>query len=88
MFRWVIEAVNGRMKDVFPFFKHTIEGTYLPKIMRFNRIACAISNKYFPPFVYNKPFHDIISEVCESGIPEKKELKDEIEKLGIRQFGY
>lgn len=42
---WVIEAVNGRVKNMFPFFKHTIEGTYVPKIMRFNRVACAIIPK-------------------------------------------
>lgn len=86
MFRWVVEAVNGRIKNVFPFFKHTIEGTYVPKIMRFNRIACAIMNAYFPPLYNNKDFHNIISEVCASEIPQTNELKDEIVKLGLKRM--
>jgi hypothetical protein len=45
---WVIESVNGRIKNVFPWFKHTIEANYIPKIMRFNRIACSIMNAFFP----------------------------------------
>lgn len=86
MFRWVVEAVNGRIKNVFPFFKHTIEGTYVPKIMRFNRIACAIMNKYFPPLTTNKDFHDVISEVCAGEIPKTNDLKEEIEKLGLKRM--
>lgn len=86
MFRWVVEAVNGRVKNVFPFFKHTIEGTYVPKIMRFNRIACAIINKYFPPLFNNKEFHDVISEVCTSEISQSNGLKEEIEELGLKRM--
>lgn len=86
MFRWVIEAVNGRIKNVFPFFKHTIEGTYVPTIMRFNRIACAIMNKYFPLLSNNKEFHDVISEVCENEVAQSNELKEEIDELGLRRM--
>ncbi|XP_037050737.1 uncharacterized protein LOC119084780 [Bradysia coprophila] len=86
MFRWVVEAVNARIKNVFPFFKHTIEGTYVPKIMRFNRIACAIINAYFEPLTKNKEFHDVIAEVCANDIPQSNQLKDEIEKLGLKRM--
>lgn len=86
MNRWVVEAVNGRIKNVFPFFKHTIEGTYVPKIMRFNRIACAISNKFFPPLTRNKEFHDIVSDVVKGHNVNVNELKCEIEKLGIQRM--
>lgn len=86
MFRWVVESVNGRVKNVFPFFKHTIEGTYVPKIMRFNRIACAILNKYFPPLSTNKDFHDIISEVSKSHTDHTNKFKDEIEFLGLKRM--
>lgn len=85
MFRWVIEAVNGRVKNVFPFFKHTIEGTYVPKIMRFNRIACAIINKYFPLLYNNNEFHDVIAEVAEE-IPQVNEFKNEVDELGLRRM--
>lgn len=86
MLRWVVEAVNGRVKNVFPFFKHTIEGTYVPKIMRFNRIACAIMNAYFPPLFGDKDFHDIISEACTSETSQSNELKEEIEQLGLKRM--
>lgn len=86
MNRWVVEAVNGRVKNVFPFFKHTIEGTYVPKIMRFNRIACAIINKYFPPLFRNDEFHDIISDAVINQTVNINELKEEIERLGIKRM--
>lgn len=87
MFRWVVESVNGRIKNVFPFFKHMIEGSYVPKIMRFNRIACAIINKYFPLLFGNKEFHNVISEVCvDNVVPQSNALKEEIERLGVKRM--
>lgn len=86
MFRWVVEAVNGRVKNIFPFFKHTIEGPYVPKIMRFNRIACAIINKYFPPLFSNQEFHDVISEVSTDLTSQTNDLKGQIEQLGLKRM--
>jgi len=45
--RWVVESANGRLKNVFPFFGHTISNKYLcsTKLNRFVRIACAILNR-------------------------------------------
>lgn len=71
------------MKNIFPFFKHTIEGSYVPKIMRFNRIACAIINKYFPPLFNNTEFHETIIDACINKTSETNQLKDEIELLGM-----
>ncbi|KAJ6642944.1 hypothetical protein Bhyg_07900 [Pseudolycoriella hygida] len=75
-----------RVKNVFPYFKHTIEGTYVPKIMRFNRVACALINKYFPPLFTDKDFHKIISEVCENHTQQSNQLKEEIDILGIKRM--
>lgn len=86
MNRWVIEAVNARIKNVFPFFKHTIEGSYVPKLMRFNRIACAIMNCYFPPLFTDKDFHDVILEEVENVARNTNHLKEEIEQLGIHRM--
>lgn len=86
MNRWVVEAVNGRLKNTFPFFKHMIEGTYVPKIMRFVRISCAIINKYFPPLFVNKEFHKTIATISKNGYPTTNELKTEIEQLGIQRM--
>lgn len=68
---------------MFPFFKHTIEGTYVPKIMRFNRIACAIINKYCPPLFTNTEFHETIINACRLKTSENNKLKEEIGRLGI-----
>lgn len=86
MFRWVVEAVNSRIKGVFPFFKHTIEGTYVPKIMRFYRIACAILNKYFPPLCSDQDFHNIIFETIKNQTSQTNSLKAEIDQLGIQRL--
>lgn len=86
MNRWVVEAVNARIKNVFPFFKHTIEGSYVPKLMRFNRIACAISNCYFPPLFTDKDFHDVILQEVVSVTNNTNSLKEEIERLGIQRM--
>lgn len=78
--------MNGRLKNVFPFFKHTIEGSYTPKIMRFVRIACAILNKYFPPIFTQDPFHDLVADKVESHTNNNNSLKDEVESLGLRRM--
>lgn len=66
--------------------KHTIEGTYVPKIMRFNRIACGILNKYFPLLFNNKDFHEVIADAVENHHTNSNDLKLEIENLGIHRM--
>ena len=48
--RWVIESVNGRIKNVFNFFDNTISNRYVGngKLRRFLRIASPLLNAYFP----------------------------------------
>lgn len=84
--RWVVEAVNGRLKNVFPFLKHTVEGTYTPKILRFTRIACAILNAYFPPINEHQDFHDKVADAIESHTENTNQLKLEVEELGLRRM--
>lgn len=84
--RWVVEAVNGRLKNVFPFFKHTVEGSYNGKIMRFVRIACGILNKYFPSINPHQDFHNLVADAVENHAVNNNELKTEIEELGLRRM--
>jgi hypothetical protein len=86
MTRWVVEAANGRLKNVFPFFKHMIEGSYTPKIMRFVRIACAIFNKYFPAINPPQEFHARIAELIELHDNNENPLKTEIEEQGLKRM--
>jgi hypothetical protein len=55
--RWVIEAVNGRLKNVFNFFDNTIQNHYVEnnKLLRFLRISCAMLNAYFPVLRRDRP---------------------------------
>jgi hypothetical protein len=82
MNRWVNESVNGRLKNVFPFFRHTIEGRYVPKIMPFVRIACAILNAYFPPLFQDQVFHQTVIEEALI-VREESKFKEELEELGL-----
>lgn len=84
--RWVVEAVNGRYKGVFPFFKHKIEATYIPKLLLFNQIACAILNKYFPPILQDQDYHDLIADAAINQNSNENELKEEVERLGLTRM--
>src|SRR5271156_3259486 len=55
--RWIVESVNGRIKNVFRFFDHVIPNTYLThdKLGRLLRIACAMLNAYCPVLLKEKP---------------------------------
>jgi hypothetical protein len=55
--RWVIESVNGRIKNKFHFFNNTIQNHYVGnnKLLRFLRVACAMLNAYFPVIRAERP---------------------------------
>lgn len=76
--RHVIENVNARVKEVFPFFKHTVEGSYVPKIMGFLKICCALINKFYPPLKVNEDYHERVIEKMPD-VPKENALKKEIE---------
>ena len=46
--RWVVESANARIKR-FKYLNYVMPNSQIPYIGDFVRIACAISNKYFPP---------------------------------------
>jgi hypothetical protein len=59
--RWLIEAVNGRIKRKFKIFRDTVPGGYLDKVGRFFNIACAIINHFSPPLSQDSPRLDRIA---------------------------
>jgi hypothetical protein len=63
--RFVVEQVNGRLKNVFQFLSATIEGSYSPRtIESYFEICCARLNKYFPPLFSDSPRHEeIVTDV-------------------------
>ena len=52
--RWVVEAVNARMKQ-FKFLSNTVKNSSLPYLEQYLSIVCAIINKYRPPIKTSMP---------------------------------
>lgn len=51
--RWVVEAVNGRIKQ-FKFFSNTIQNSSLPFLEQYLLITCAMINRYQLPVKSNQ----------------------------------
>ena len=50
MVRWVIESVNGRIKNVFKYFGGTLRNLSIPKTRKLFSICCALLNNFYPHF--------------------------------------
>ena len=59
--RWVVEAVNGRMKQ-FKFLANTIQNGSLPHLEQYLLIICAIINRYQRPIKTSTPDDVIIAD--------------------------
>ncbi|CAG7818156.1 unnamed protein product, partial [Allacma fusca] len=44
--RWVVEARNGHIKNIFPFFRDVLPVMHVKNIRSFFRIACALINAF------------------------------------------
>lgn len=82
MVRWTVEAVNGRLKNVFRFFEAVVPGSYKSKIGRFIRIACAILNKYYGPIMKDKDHHERLEEVVTERADWSNGFQQEISDKG------
>jgi hypothetical protein len=80
--RWVVESVNGRMKNVFPFFAAKIEAPYKSSISKFFRVACGISNAYHPPIFNNAPEHQEVAQRMLGRMELRNLLQERIEDMG------
>lgn len=78
MLRWVIEAVNGRLKNMFSFFSQVIPMKSLPTTNRMLLIGLAIINKFSPPLYSENDFQKEIMEGIFSKIDEVNELEEEV----------
>ncbi|CAG7816350.1 unnamed protein product [Allacma fusca] len=52
--RWVIESVNGRLKNRFKFLRNRIPNLYLNSLLQILHVACAILNCFFVPLERDK----------------------------------
>ena len=79
MVRFVVESVNGRLKNVFKFFKNDINIQYLPHLHSWLRIACTIFNMYFPPLFTQDDDHDEIADIVLSRMGTSNVLQERLE---------
>ena len=52
--RWVVEAVNGRLKQ-FKFFSNTVQNSSLPHLEAYMLIACSPINRYWSSMATSTP---------------------------------
>jgi len=83
MVRWLVESTNGRLKNVFSFFKGTIVGSHKGKIKPFFKIACALLNKYFDPLFNDAEKHERFAEVVLARLDMPNLLQSRAEELRL-----
>ena len=84
MLRWIIEAVNGRLKNLFRFFDgSSIEAGYMKQIDKFFRICCALMNAFCPPLLEDKVEHERIATKVLDIIDMSNLLYDRLETNGL-----
>lgn len=81
--RWVVEAVNGRLKNKFKFFDMVIPCHYFnrdcdTKLTRFVKIACALMNAFCPPIFKDREEHEELLEDIQRRENLNNSLKEEL----------
>lgn len=66
MLRWVVESVNGRLKNKFKFFEDIICASYFPKLPGLLKVTVAILNAFSPPIFTQSPWHEDLIEYVAS----------------------
>jgi DDE superfamily endonuclease len=84
--RWVVESVNGRIKNVFKFFRSTIQNTYIDndKAARFLRIACAMLNAFHPALATNSPRDAELAQYIFDRSVQSNRLAESVMKENLR----
>lgn len=76
--RWVVEAVNGRLKNVFNYFDLVIPMKSLKSTNDLLLIALGIINKFSKPLFTENDFHSVIINNMDK-INQINELENEIQ---------
>ena len=91
--RWVVEAVNGRLKTRFRAMHHILQNTNIESKLMELKICCAIINKYGTRFISDKDHTDTIVSRIISRLEIPHQLFNMIEgnglfrkRLGFRTF--
>ena len=76
--RWVVEAVNGQMKQ-FKFFSNTIQNSSLSHLEAYISTVCSISNRYRSPMVNSSAEDENIGRKILSLLNQKKTFEQVME---------
>lgn len=76
--RWVVESVNGRLKNMFKYFDQVIPMKSLPTLNRLLLIALSIINAFSPPIFNENNFHNEIIKNILARVDKKNDLQEEV----------
>jgi hypothetical protein len=81
--RWIVEAANGKLKNMFHFFDGVVSNSYLPNIDRYLRICCAIINAFTSPIFSGSSEHDELVQIALDRLEKPNTLQEELEASGL-----
>lgn len=81
--RWVIEAVNGKMKTCFRYLDGTLQNTSLPKSTETLKICAALYNAYHPRLYSDQGSEEFIIERFNRLINSENKLHFFLDQSGI-----
>jgi len=73
--RWIVEQLNGKIKNKFKLFHSRVSARYLPKAHKFWRITCALINAFGNVVLQDETKHMDIAERIIHQIPLRNELQ-------------
>jgi len=73
--RWIVEQVNGKMKNKFSIFDSRVSAKYLPKLHKYWRIAAALMNAFGNVVLRDEAKHEEIAQRILHQLPQSNELQ-------------
>ncbi|OXA38533.1 hypothetical protein Fcan01_26735 [Folsomia candida] len=85
MLRWVVESVNGRLKNKFKFFEDIIYASYFPKLPGLLKVTVAILNAFSPPIFTQSPWHEDLIEYVASRLESPNLVQALVEQNNLQR---
>lgn len=85
MLRWVVESVNGRLKNKFKFFEDIICASYFPKLPGLLKVTVAILNAFSPPIFTQSPWHEDLIEYVASRLESPNLVQALVEQNNLQR---
>ena len=84
--RFVVESANGRIKNVFKFFRDTIPNIYAKenKLWKMFTVACALLNAFFPELKTDTEQDNVFIKWMLGRVTKNNFLSQEIDRLKLK----